>query len=125
MQFFKKKEPLIVADMTIGALPIESGTSASSYVPATGGLGKMLEETLALERENNRILKHMQTWDHIALWIKILVWALVLGLPVLFFQPLVSYLKQAILENPAMIGLPSSADFYKVVDQFSTKYPLP
>ncbi len=125
MEFFKKKEPLIVADMAADALPpTPIGVPAGSMMSSTGSLTKMVEETLALETENNRMLKRMQALDHISFWIKIVVWSLVLGLPVIFFQPLLAYLKQSIIENPAMFGIPSSAEFYKAVNDFSTKHPV-
>lgn len=114
-----------MADMAADALPpTPIGVPAGSMMSSTGSLTKMVEETLALETENNRMLKRMQALDHISFWIKIVVWSLVLGLPVIFFQPLLAYLKQSIIENPAMFGIPSSAEFYKAVNDFSTKHPV-
>ncbi len=132
MDFFKKKEPLIVADMAsdamppppLGSIPGAPGVPGGSAVSATGSLTKMVEQTLALEQENNRMLHHMQTMDRIMFWLKILFWALILGLPVIFFQPLIAYVKEKVAENPGLIGLPTSEDFYRAIDEFSTKHPV-
>ncbi len=129
MELFKKKEPLIVADMASEAMPPQPlgsipGVPGGSAMSATGSLTKMVEQTLALEEENNRMLRHMQAMDRIMFWLKIFIWSLILGLPVIFFQPLISYVKEKVAENPGLIGLPSSADFYKAVDEFSTKHPV-
>jgi hypothetical protein len=127
MELFKKKEPLIVADMGRDAMPpapLGGSVPGGSAMSATGSLTKMVEETLALEQENNRMLRSMQTMDRIMFWLKILFWALILGLPVIFFQPIISYVKEKVAENPALIGLPTSTDFYKAIDEFSTKHPV-
>ncbi len=125
MDLFKKKEPLIVADLSADTLPPPPpGIPAGSTLTGAGGLTRMVEQTLALEMENNKMLKHIQTMDSIAFWVKLLVWALVLGLPVIFFQPMINYIQKAVTENPALIGIPSSADFYRAVDEFSTKHPV-
>ncbi|MEK7100939.1 MAG: hypothetical protein AAB921_02460 [Patescibacteria group bacterium] len=126
MELFKKKEPLIVADMAADAMPPAplGSVPGGSAMSATGSLTKMVEQTLALEEENNRMLKSMQTMDRIMFWLKILFWSLVLGLPVIFFQPLITYVKEKVAENPGLIGLPTSEDFYKAIDEFSTKHPV-
>jgi hypothetical protein len=132
MDFFKKKEPLIVADMAsdamppppLGSVPGTPSVPGGSAMSATGSLTKMVEQTLALEEENNRMLRSMQTMDRIMFWLKIVIWSLILGLPVIFFQPLITYVKEKVMENPALIGIPTSEDFYKAIDEFSTKHPV-
>lgn len=127
MDLFKRKEPLIIADAlpNLAYPPSAGAVPPISVIPNSGGLTQMVEHTLALEQENNRILKHMQTMNQIGFWVKLAVWALVLGLPVLFFRPLIEVTKRTIQENPTLFGVPSSSDFYKAIDEFSTKHPIP
>ncbi len=86
-------------------------------MPGAGGLTQMLERTLELEEENNRILKRMQFMDRIGLWTKVIIWALILGLPVIFFQPLMNFVQQYLVEHAAMVGLPPEA-LQKAIESF-------
>lgn len=127
MDLFKKKEPLIIAyaPPDLAYPPSTGAVPPMSVMPNSGGLTQMVEHTLALEQENNRILKRMQTMNRIGFWIKLVVWALVLGLPVIFFRPIIEVTKKTIFENPTLFGIPSSSEFYKAIDEFSTKHPVP
>ncbi len=86
-------------------------------MPGAGGLTQMLERTLELEQENNRMLKHMQLMDRIGFWSKLIIWALILGLPVIFFQPLMNFVQNYLVEHAALVGLPPEA-LQKAVDSF-------
>ncbi len=126
MDFFKKKEPLIEAS-TPDAQEAHTnmGTPAASLMTGAGGLTQMVEQTLKLEQENNRILRHMQTMDRIGFWVKLLVWGLVLGLPVIFFQPMLEFAKRTIQENPSAFGIPSSEGFQRIIDSFGSTNETP
>ena len=101
------------------------GAPAASLMTGAGGLTQMVEQTLKLEQENNRILRHMQTMDRVGFWIKLLVWGLVLGLPVFFFEPILEFAKKTVQENPAAFGIPSSEAFQNFVDSFGAKEEAP
>ncbi len=100
--------------------PTQPGV-ATSYIASSGSLSQMVERAVELGEENNKILKRMQAWDRIALWVKLFFWALVLGLPVLFFQPLVEFIKTTVMENPSAFGIPSSLEFQKAMNSFSSR----
>lgn len=119
MDLFKKEEPTIVAD---APRPSEPHVQAPPIpiMPGAGGLSQMLERTLELEEENNRMLKHMQFMDRIGFWSKLIIWALILGLPVIFFQPLMNFVQNYLVEHAAMVGLPPEA-LQKAVDSFKAQ----
>lgn len=120
MDFFKKKEPTIVADMAADVAPASQAQpgGTTSFIASSGTLSQMVERSLELSEENNTILRRMQAWDRIALWVKLFFWALVLGLPVLFFQPIVEYVKASVMENPSAFGIPSQEEFQKALSGF-------
>ncbi len=97
--------------------PAQPGV-ATSFIASSGSLSQMVERSVELGEENNRILKRMQAWDSIALWVKLVFWALILGLPVLFFQPIVEFIKATVMENPAAFGIPSSAEIQRALNDF-------
>ncbi len=121
MDFFKKKEPTIVADVPVGGYRQQQEVQPVPLMPGAGGLSHNIDRVLALEEENNRILKRMQTVGRWSFWIKVVVWALVLGLPVIFFQQLVDLLKAAIMQNPALIGMPSQESFQHFLEAVKVK----
>lgn len=125
MDFFKKKEPLIQAEVPTEASHSSLGAPAAPLMTGAGGLTSMVEQTLKLEQENNRILRHMQTMDRVGFWIKLLVWGLVLGLPVIFFQPMLEFAKKTVQENPSAFGIPSPEAFQNFVDSFGAKEEAP
>ena len=116
MDLFKKQEPTIIADAPRPAEP-HIQAPPMQIMPGAGGLTQMLERTLELEEENNRILKRMQFMDRIGLWTKVIIWALILGLPVIFFQPLMNFVQQYLVEHAAMVGLPPEA-LLKAIESF-------
>ena len=91
---------------------------AMNIMANAGSLSQMLERNLELSEENNRILKNMRFMDTIGFWVKLIFWALVLGLLVIFFQPIVEFIKTTVMENPSAFGIPSSAEFQKAFGEF-------
>lgn len=90
-------------------------------MPGAGGLTQMVERTLELEQENNRILKNMQAMDRWSLGVKVVFWALVLGLPLLFYQQIMDFTTKAISENPTFLGLPPGTDIQGLFDTFKAE----
>lgn len=122
LDFFKKKEATIHADIPASeGVPSMQAAQPMQLMPGAGGLTQMTERILKLEEENNRILRRMQNMGRWAFWLKVLIWALVLGLPVLFFQQMVDYAKAQIMENPALVGLPSQESFQHFMDGFKAQ----
>lgn len=109
MNFFKKKEI----------------QEPAKQVALTGdgleGLSSLLERTLAVEEENNRILKRMQIIGRFSFWAKVVIWSLVLGVPVFFFQPIVDFIKSSASENKALLGIPSSEELQRAYHNYSNK----
>ncbi len=108
MNFFKKKEPL---------QPVKP-------VPPTGDgleeLSELLERTLAVEEENNRILKRMQIMGRFSFWAKVVIWALILGVPVFFFQPIVDFIQSSMGESSSLLGIPSSEQVQRAFGGYTT-----
>ena len=85
------------------------------------GLSDLLERTLAVEEENNRILKRMQIMGRFSFWAKVVVWSLVLGVPVFFFQPIVDFIKSSTGGNASLFGIPSSEEVQQAFQNYSNK----
>tara|TARA_R110000824_G_scaffold401771_1_gene615579 strand:- start:268722 stop:269075 length:354 start_codon:yes stop_codon:yes gene_type:complete len=108
MNFFKKKEP---------QQPVQLATHTGNGIEE---LSELLERTLAVEEENNRILKRMQIMGRFSFWAKVVIWALILGVPVFFFQPIVDFIKSSAGENKALLGIPSSEQVQQAFDNYTT-----
>ena len=108
MNFFKKKEPL---------QPVKPVAIAGDGLEE---ISELLERTLAVEEENNRILKRMQIMGRFSFWLKVVIWSLLLGLPVLFFQPIVDFLKSSLQEHGAVLGIPTSEELQQAYQQYSS-----
>ena len=104
---------------TPAKVPLPPHTPPTMNIMANAGsLSQMLERNLELSEENNRILKNMRFMDTVGFWVKLIFWALVLGLPVIFFQPIVEYIKGTVMENPSAFGIPSTAELQKAFGEF-------
>ncbi len=84
---------------------MEEGTS--------GALEQLLKENLQLAKENNRLLRRMIHIGRVAFWCKVLVWVLVLGLPLLFIQPIVTWIQAHAAGSASLFGYPSPAEVEK------------
>ncbi len=92
---------------------------ASQVQPSAAALEKLLEENLALTKENHRLLRRQIQIGRIAFWFKIVIWALVLGLPVLFLGPLTSMVRNSV-SSPSFLGIPSGDTLRNAVDHYRT-----
>lgn len=92
----------------------EAHTEAPIDMPAT------LARVLELEQENNKMLKHMQIVGRISFWAKVAIWALILGLPVLFFQPIVEFLSTKAAQGRTLYGIPSSEQIKDAIHTYTT-----
>lgn len=80
-----------------------------------------LERVLRLEEENNKLLKRMQIVGRISFWAKVVVWSLILGLPVLFFQPIVEFLRASANQGRMLYGIPSPEQIQDAIHAYSNK----
>jgi len=93
----------------------ESSVEESQDVSAT------LERVLRLEEENNKMLKRMQIVGRVSFWAKVVVWSLILGLPVLFFKPLVEFLRASANQGRVLYGIPSSEQIQDAIQAYTNK----
>lgn len=80
-----------------------------------------LTKVLRLEEENNKMLKRMQIVGRISFWAKVVLWSLILGLPVLFFQPIVEFLRASLDQGRALYGIPSSTQIQDAIHTYTNK----
>lgn len=80
-----------------------------------------LAQVLRLEEENNKMLKRMQIVGRISFWAKVVLWSLILGLPVLFFQPIVEFLRTSVDQGRALYGIPSSTQIQDAIHTYTNK----
>ncbi len=67
------------------------------------------------------MLKRMQIVGRISFWAKVAIWALILGLPVLFFQPIVEFLRASLDQGRALYGIPSSVQIQDAIHTYTNK----
>ena len=121
MNFINTREPTIQADPNIGIPPSTLTMPQAPVMPGASSLGDAVRESIAIGKENNRLLRRIIFFGRVSFWTKLVFWALVLGLPVLFFQPIVQYVSKQVSQNPAAFGLPSSAQIQKAINDFKLK----
>ena len=87
-------------------------------------LKRLLEETHALAKDNNRILHAIRRERWIGLIFNILVWTSLIVLPLYYYQtylqPEVSkfFLHTGVSTSTGAFGLPSSADMQKLIESY-------
>jgi hypothetical protein len=89
-----------------------------------GELRDLLNETLKVSKENNKILHRMRYWGRVAFWSKVLIWGLILALPLLlysYFAPLLNTIPGTGGTNltgssGSVFGFPTPADVEKLLN---------
>jgi hypothetical protein len=87
---------------------------------------QLLEENLALNKENNKILRRMERNALISFFAKIFLWLLLLGLPLIFFGPYLKPLFGLLTGAPAdgaasPIGVPSESQLQQLLNVYTGK----
>ncbi|MCX6786789.1 MAG: hypothetical protein NTU85_03185 [Candidatus Kaiserbacteria bacterium] len=84
---------------------------------------KLLEETHALARENNRMLRAIRRSQWLGFIFKIIIWAIVLLLPLYLYQqylqPIVKSFSSGTSTPSGPFGLPTSADIQKLINSYT------
>jgi hypothetical protein len=85
-----------------------------------------VDETLVIEKENNRYLRSIRKWNKISFWTKVILWAIVLLAPILlysFYAPLLKRIPGYNLLQPSgssFLGMPSAAAFEAIFREGTT-----
>ena len=83
----------------------------------------LLEETHALARENNRILRAIRRSQWIGFIFKLIIWAIVLLLPLYLYQhylqPLFGSISSGVTPS-GPFGIPTSADIQKLINSYKS-----
>lgn len=88
-------------------------------------LEALLEETIAVTRENNRLIREMRRNAILGFVARIVVWLIVLGVPLFFLSSYLGPIIEALsgsaeagaLPN-GMFGLPSSDELQRLMEQY-------
>ncbi|HUQ30114.1 MAG TPA: hypothetical protein VM103_01190 [Candidatus Paceibacterota bacterium] len=92
---------------------------------------KLLEETLSLSRENNRMLHALRRSAWIGFIWKVLLWAGFILVPLYLYQQYLGPIFQkfqafapgsATTTQPGVFGFPSFAEIQKLIDSYQTKH---
>ena len=86
-------------------------------------LQKTLDEIHALAKDNHRMLRAIRRDQVLSFFGKIVIWVIVLALPLFLYQ---QYLEPIVSKfsvspgtlDPGLFGLPSSADFQKMINSY-------
>ncbi len=89
-------------------------------------LKKLLEENLAVAKDNNRLLREMRRNAILGLVAKVVLWLVVLGVPLFFLSTYIGPLMSAFSgaaptgENlkPGLFGLPSAEQVSDLMQQY-------
>jgi hypothetical protein len=87
--------------------PVESGNQE---------IKTLLEENIAVTKENNRLLREMRRNAILGLIAKVVIWLVILGVPLFFLS---TYLGQL----PAgLFGVPNEEQVQQILDLYRTEY---
>lgn len=94
------------------------------------GLKKLLEENLAVAKDNNRLLREMRRNAILGLIAKIVLWLVLLGVPLIFLSSYIGPLMEALsgtstsTQNigPGLLGLPSGEQLNQLIEQYNEAY---
>lgn len=93
-------------------------------------LKKLLEENLAVAKDNNRLLRELHRNALLGLIAKIVLWLVVLGVPLFFLSSYIGPLMDAITGQSAnsqalptgMFGVPSEDQINRLIEQYQASY---
>lgn len=97
--------------------------------PDTGdhaALTKLLEENLAVAKDNNRLLREMRRNAILGLIAKIVIWLVILGVPLFFLSTYLGPILEALsgqTENgqqlpTGLFGIPSEEQINRLIEQY-------
>jgi len=86
-------------------------------------LQKLLEENLAVAKDNNRLLREMRRNAILGLIAKIVIWLVILGVPLLFLSAYLGPLMDALTGKggnvpSALFGVPSEEQIQRLIEQY-------
>lgn len=89
-------------------------------------LKKLLEENLAVAKDNNRLLREMRRNAILGLIAKIVIWLVLLGVPLFFLSAYLGPLMDAVTGQSAngqvipggFFGVPSEEQINKLIEQY-------
>ncbi|MDP3402648.1 MAG: hypothetical protein Q8S35_01685 [bacterium] len=99
-------------------------------MPPTAGdpaeLKKLLEENLAVAKDNNRLLREMRRNAILGLIARIVLWLVILGVPLFFLSAYLGPLMDAVTgQSPSgagipggLFGLPSEEQINNLIEQY-------
>ena len=96
-------------------------------MPPTEGdhseLKKLLEENLAVAKDNNRLLREMRRNAILGLIAKIVLWLVLLGVPLFFLSSYLGPLMDAFTGQggdvpSALFGVPSEEQIQRLIEQY-------
>lgn len=87
---------------------------------------KMLEETLALSKDNHKMLRAIRRDQWIGFVGKIVIWLIVLALPLYLYQQYLQPFVEKFSSTPGaattgIFGFPTASDLQKLIGSFQTK----
>lgn len=91
-------------------------------------LEKLLEENLAVAKDNNRLLREMRRNAILGLIAKIVLWLIILGVPLFFLSSYLGPIMDAISgaqdgQLPSgLFGLPSEEQLNRLIEQYQAEY---
>ena len=88
-------------------------------------LKRELEQIHVLTKDNHRMLRAIRRDQMYALIAKIVFWAVIIGVPIYFYQAVFKPQFDEFKQNPTgaalnVFGLPSSAEIQKLIDSFKS-----
>ena len=91
-------------------------------------LQKLLEENLAVAKDNNRLLREMRRNAILGIIAKVVLWLVVLGVPLFFLSSYLGPLMDALsgagdqTMAPGLFGLPSSEQMEALLKEYQAQY---
>lgn len=97
---------------------------------ANAELKKLLEENIAVAKDNNRLLKLIRRDATIGLVVKVLLWLIVLGVPILFLSAYLGPIMEQLSAPPGspsaagvnMFGIPSPEQVEELLQEYKALY---
>ena len=94
----------------------------------TARIEQLLEETLELAEENNRLLLSIQRTGRWAFWGKLLFWVIILVLPLIFIGPILDAILPVPLSEAgsgSVFGLPSAEQLQILMEAYGAGAEAP
>ncbi|HEY0948191.1 MAG TPA: hypothetical protein VGE53_01735 [Candidatus Paceibacterota bacterium] len=91
-------------------------------------LEKLLEENLAVAKDNNRLLREMRRNAILGLIAKIVLWLIILGVPLFFLSSYLGPIMDAISGTQngqlpsGLFGVPSEDQLNRLIEQYQAEY---